>query len=281
MIRRAMGVTAALMIDTFRESFSRKIFWGFFGCSTALMLLFILVLHIDIVEGGVAAVKLFGREVRGAQGIEIGKIVDGVLGAVAVFLFTAGLGFSVFASAGLIPTVLEPGRIELLLSKPVGRSHLLLGKFLGALAVIGVNLFYLIFGVWIILGLKTGIWQTGFLASASFAVYAFAVLLTVVLFVAVLSESAVLATMVTYFVMLLSGIFAQHEHLARFFNSQWPRDLMEVLYYLFPKLYDIGNMARLAFLGQEIETWTPVVTSGLFAVVILGATLWVFQRKDY
>ena len=55
MISRYAAATGALVADTFRESLSRKIFWGFFGCSTVLMLLFLLVLNIDIVEGGVAA----------------------------------------------------------------------------------------------------------------------------------------------------------------------------------------------------------------------------------
>ncbi len=281
MIGRYAAATGALVVDTFRESLSRKIFWGFFGCSTVLMLLFLLVLHIDIVEGGVAAVKIFGHDFNAGQGMEIGEVVNAVLGGVSVFLFTAGLFFSVFASAGLIPTIFEPGRIELLLSKPISRPHLLLGKFLGTLAVIGCNLFYLVFGVWVILGLKTDIWQAGFLASASLAVYAFAVLLTVVLFVAVISRSAVLATMVTYFVMLLSGIFSQHENIGPYFNSQWPRDLVTGLYYVFPKLPGIGDMARLAFLGREIETWMPLVTSGVFAAVMLAASVFVFQRKDY
>ena len=127
MIGRYAAATGALVLDTFRESLSRKIFWGFFGCSTVLMLLFLLVLNIDIVEGGVAAVKIFGQDFNGGQGVEIGAVVNAVLGGVAVFLFTAGLFFAVFASAGLIPTVFEPGRIELLLSKPVSRTHLLLG----------------------------------------------------------------------------------------------------------------------------------------------------------
>ena len=281
MIASFAAATGALVMDTFRESLSRKIFWGFFGCSTVLMLLFLLVLNVDIVEGGVAAITIFGQDFTGGQGAALGQVVNLVLGGVSVFLFTAGLFFSVFASAGLIPTVFEPGRIELLLSKPVGRSHLLFGKFLGTLAVIGSNLFYLIFGAWAILGLKTGIWQAGFLASASLAVFAFGVLLTVVLFVSVISHSAVLATMVTYFVMLLSGIFSQHENIGPYFNSQWPRDLVTGLYYVFPKLPGIGDMARLAFMGKEIETWMPLVTSGLFAAVMLVASVVVFARKDY
>ena len=281
MIGRYAAVTGALVVDTFRESLSRKIFWGFFGCSTVLMLLFLLVLNIDIVEGGVAALKIFGQDFTGGQGVEIQQVVNAVLGVVAVFLFTAGLFFAVFASAGLIPTVFEAGRIELLLSKPVSRTHLLLGKFLGTLAVIGSNLFYLVFGFWAIMGLKTGIWKAGFVASASLAVYAFAVLLTVVLFVAVISRSAVLATMVTYFVLLLSVIFSQPENIGPYFNSQWPRDLVTGLYYVFPKIRGLADMARLTFLGREIETWMPLLTSGLFAAVMLAASVVVFRRKDY
>ena len=271
----------ALVGDTFRESLSRKIFWGFLGCSTVLILLFLLVLNIDLVEGGVAAVEVFGMEVNQGRTVPVEELVGVVLGAVAVFLFTAGLFLAIFAAAGLIPTVFEPGRIELLLSKPVSRPTLLLGKFLGTLAVIGVNLFYLVFGVWIILGFKTEIWKADFLLAAALAMFAFAVLLPVIVFVAVVSDSAVLATMVTYFVALMSLIFSQHERIAPYFDSQWPRDLTSGLYHVFPKLYEIGNTARLVLMERELASWMPLWSSGIFAVVVLGAGVWFFQRKDY
>ena len=57
----------ALVIDTFRESFARKIFWGFWGCSTVLLLLMLTVLSVDVVEGSMAAVTLFGEDVRGGE----------------------------------------------------------------------------------------------------------------------------------------------------------------------------------------------------------------------
>ncbi len=271
----------ALVGDTFRESLSRKIFWGFLGCSTVLILLFLLVLNIDLVEGGVAAVEVFSMEVNQGRTVPVEELVGFVLGAVASFLFTAGLFLAIFAAAGLIPTVFEPGRIELLLSKPVSRPTLLLAKVLGTLAVIGVNLFYLVLGVWIILGFKTEIWKTDFLLAAVLAMFAFAVLLPVIVFVAVVSDSAVLATMVTYFVALMSLIFSQHERIAPYFDSQWPRDLVEGLYHVFPKLYEIGNTARLVLMERELESWMPIWSSGIFAVVVLGAGVWVFQRKDY
>jgi len=84
-------MTAALVVDTFRESFARKIFWGFFGCSTVLMLFLMVVLNIDIVEGSLAAVKVFGMDISGPDGVPVEMVVDGVLGAFAAFLFSIGL----------------------------------------------------------------------------------------------------------------------------------------------------------------------------------------------
>ena len=273
--------TLALVRDTFRESFARKIFWGFLACSTLLILFFLLALNIDLVEGARAAVTLFGQEVNRGRLVDVDLMVTRILGGVAAFLFTAGLFLSIFAAAGLIPTVFEPGRIELLLSKPVSRVRLLLGRYAGTLAVIVCNMFYLVLGVWAVLGLKTGIWKPSFLWAAVLAAFAFAVMLTVVLLVSVASNSAVLATMVTYFFIIVSPLLAQHEKIAPLFRRQWSRDLMKWLYYLCPKVYDLGNSSRLALEGKGFESWMPLWSSAAFGAVMLAAGLWIFVRRDY
>src|ERR1051326_8813511 len=117
--------TVALVRDTFREAFARKIFWGFFGCSTAIILFFIFLMKIDVVEGALATISLFGNESRAT---DVNNLVRSVHDALAAFLYGVGLFFAFFASAGLIPTIFELGRIELLLSKPVRRAHILLGR---------------------------------------------------------------------------------------------------------------------------------------------------------
>src|SRR5579872_5207735 len=135
-----MTATAALIRDTFREALARKIFWGLFGLSTAMILFFLFLLRIDLVEGGLAAVSAFGRTstTRDAE-----RLVRGVYGAIATFLYTWGMFLAVFASAGLIPSILEPGRIELLLSKPVSRTHILVGRFAGNVLVVSCNVILL------------------------------------------------------------------------------------------------------------------------------------------
>jgi ABC-type transport system involved in multi-copper enzyme maturation permease subunit len=278
MASRTAIATLALVRDTFREAFARKIFWGFFGCSTAVILFFVFLMKIDVVEGALATVSLFGKELRPQ---EVTDIVRGVQGALAAFLYGFGLFLAVFASAGLIPTIFEPGRIELLLSKPVRRYHILLGRYLGNLLVIAFNMLYLVVSVWVILGIKTDIWTHQFLYSAGLTIFVFAVLLAIVLLIAVLSESAVLATMVTFGVMIAGLIVAQKSTIERLLTSEWSRNVVRVLYYALPKVWDLGNIGRKLVTGVPIEDWMPVWSSALFGVVVLGAGLLVFSRRNY
>jgi ABC-type transport system involved in multi-copper enzyme maturation permease subunit len=275
---RGLRVTAALVRDTFREALARKIFWGFFGCSTALILFFVFIMRIDVVQGALATVSLFGKTSRGE---DVQRVVRQAHGAIAAFLYTAGMFLAVFASAGLIPSVFEPGRIELLLSKPVDRYHILLGRYLGNLLVIAANVFYLVFAVWLIFGLKTGVWTYGFLWSSALTVFVFAVLLTVVVLVGVLWESAAVTTMVTFGLMIVSPILAQRTLIERLLTSEFSRNIVRTLYYALPKVFDLGRISRSLVLGEGIGDWMPVWSSALFGVVILGTGLYAFAKRDY
>src|SRR5216683_417700 len=268
MLSRSLLVTGALVRDTFREAFARKIFWGFFGCSTALILFFIFIMRVDVVEGAIATISLFGNTSRGE---DVQRLVRQVHGAIAAFLFTAGMFLAVFASAGLIPSVFEPGRIELLLSKPVERYHILLGRYTGNVLVIAANIFYLVFAVWLVFGIKTGVWTAGFLWSSVLTVYMFAVLLTVVVLVGVLWESAAVTTMVTFAIMIVSPILAQQKTLERLLTSETSRNVVRLFYYALPKVFDLGRIARSLVLGDRVDEWMPVWSSALFGVVVLGA----------
>jgi ABC-type transport system involved in multi-copper enzyme maturation permease subunit len=278
MAASSLTVTLALVRDTFREAFARRIFWGFFGCATAVILFFIFLMRIDIVEGALATISLFGRQ---SDRQDVAQLVRGVYGALAAFLYGLGLFLAVFASAGLIPTIFEPGRIELLLSKPVSRHHILLGRYLGALAVIAFNMLYLALSVWLILGIKTSIWTYQFLYSSAFAIFVFAVLLTIVLVVGVLSESAVLATMVTFGVMIASLIVSQTSTIERLMTSEWSRNVVRAFYYALPKVWDMGAIGRRLVIGTPIESWMPAWSSALFGAVMLATGLFIFSRRNY
>ncbi len=274
-----MIATLALVQDTFREALARKIFWGLFGLSTLMILFFLFLLKIDIVEGALATVSLFGRSTSRTQNVD--QLVIGAYGAIAVFLYTWGMFLAVFASAGLIPAVLEPGRIELLLSKPVSRIHILLGRYLGNILVVGANVAYLVLGVWIILGIKTNIWRASFLASIASTMFIFAVLLAVVVLVGVVFDSAALATMVSVGLMIMSPILAQTSTVMKLLSSEWSRQLWRGLYYVFPKIYDLGTMTVGLIRNGHYDSWMPVWSSALFGIVVLGMAIAFFQRRDF
>jgi ABC-type transport system involved in multi-copper enzyme maturation permease subunit len=269
----------SLVEDTFREAFARKIFWGYFGLSTLLIFFFLFLLKIDIVEGAVATITLFGRE----QGptMDVTRLVQQACAAIAVFLTTWGLFLAVFASGGLVPSLLEPGRIELLLSKPVPRYQILLGRYLGILLVVALNVTYLVLGIWSILGTKTGIWSMAFLWAIPATVFSFAALLSLVTLVGVVWDSAAVSIMAAVALMILSPILAQERIMIKLLSSEWSRQLWVGLYHALPKIYDIGRMTLDAVQHRPLGDPRAIVTTAMFGCVTLGAGLWIFQRRDF
>ena len=279
MRRASLRVSAALVRDTFREALARKVFWGLFGLSTALILFFLFIMRIDVVEGARATVSLFGQ--TSGKATEVTKLVRQVHAGIASFLYSAAMFLAVFASAGLVPTIFEAGRIELLLSKPVARYHILLGRYLGNLLVVTLNICYLVAGVWLIFGWKTGIWNKSFLNAILTSAFMFAVLLSAIILVSVLSESAALAIMIAFGLMVVSPILAQHEIMVKLLSSEWSRQVWKGLYYALPKVFDVGRMNMDLVMGRPVGSLAPVWSSAAFAVVMLGAGVYSFSKRNF
>ncbi|HET8549724.1 MAG TPA: ABC transporter permease subunit [Bryobacteraceae bacterium] len=274
------SVTAALIRDTFREALARRVFWGLFALSTLMILFILFLLRIDIVEGAVSTVGIFGTSLsRRIWNPE--RLVNHAHAAVAAFLYTFGMLLALFASATLVPSMLEPGRIELLLSKPLSRPQLILGRYVGNLLVIAANITWLFAGVWVILGWKTHVWHTGFLYAILTTIAAYAVLLAVIVLVAVVWESAALATMIPVALVIMSPILAQRDTMEKLLSSDLSRLIWNVFYYVLPKIYEIGWITRRFTFGQPIQDWMPLWSSAAFGAATLMAGIWIFARRDF
>ena len=270
--------TLALIRDTFREAFARRIFWGFFGCCTALLLFLIFILRVDVVQGALATISIFGRSL---PSVGVTNLVEQTQSVIAMVLYFAGMALAVFASAGLVSAMFEPGRIELLLSKPVTRVHLLLGRYAGNVLVVSANILYLVVGCWIVFGIKTGVWGAGFLLSSLCTIFVFCVLLAVIVLVGVLWDSGAVAIMVTFAIMILTPILAQRFTIERLLSSEWSRQMVRILYYVLPKTSDISVIIRRMILNEPIESWMPIWSTALFGAVVLGIGAWRFQRRSF
>jgi ABC-type transport system involved in multi-copper enzyme maturation permease subunit len=273
-----MQVIAALVADTFQEARARWLFWGLFGLSTLLIAFFLFILKIDVVAG---AVSLLGIEQTSRRVWDIRKLVYLAYSRVAIFLYVWGTVLALFASAGLIPSILEPGRIGLLLSKPVGRVTLLMGRYLGTVLIVSGNIIYLIASIWIIVGLKTNIWYPAFLFAIPITIFVFAVLLCVITFIGVLFESASVAVMISVALMFISGVLAQKDNVVKLLSSEWARELWTGLYWALPKVWDLGKSMMRLISDREAPWVTPAWTSAVFGIVVLAAAIQIFRKRDY
>jgi ABC-type transport system involved in multi-copper enzyme maturation permease subunit len=274
-----MSVIWALIADTFQEARARWLFWGLFALSTLLVLLLLLALQVDLTAG---AISFMGVENTSRRIYNIEKFVLVSYSWVSIILYVWGTFLAVFASSGLIPSVLEAGRVSLLLSKPVSRITLLMGRFLGNLLVVVLNHVYLVGSIWLILGWKTHVWSPRFLLAIPISVFIFAVLLCVVVFIGVLSESAALSVMVPIAIALLSIILAQRQFVLRLFDSEWARQLWTAFYWMIPKVYDLGNsMRQIILFDRQADLWTPVWTSAVFGAAVLTGAVYLFQKRDF
>jgi ABC-type transport system involved in multi-copper enzyme maturation permease subunit len=274
-----LRVFFALIADTFQEARARWLFWGLFALSTLLLLLFLFVLQVDVAAGAISALGVQST-VRRIYSIQ--RFVTLSYSWVCVALYIFGTFLAIFASAGLIPGVLEAGRISLLLSKPIGRTTLLLGRYCGNLLIVVLNTVYMVTGVWLIFAYKTNIWDYRFLLAIPLMIFIFAVLLCVVVFVGVISESAALSVMIPVALSLMSALLAQHQFMMKVLDSEWSRDLWMGIYWIVPKVFDLGKALHYwILLGQETDWLTPIWTSAVFGFVVLISSIVIFRKRDF
>ena len=276
--RSKVQIVAALISDTFQEARARWLFGGLFALSTLLIAIFLFALKIDLVAG---AISILGIQST-SHALNLQRFVNSAYSFISIFLYIWGTLLALFASSGLIPSVLEPGRISLLLSKPITRPMLLLGRYLGNVLVVATNHIYLILSIWIIIGIKTGMWEKRFLLAIPGTLFIFAVLLCVVVFIGVLFESAALSVMVTVALMLISAVLAQTGFMMRLLDPGWSRELWLSLYWIFPKVYDLANaMKQMIVYDRQADWWTPVWTSAAFGLVMLSSAIYAFRKRDF
>ncbi len=275
-----MSKVWAVCFYTFRESLARKTFIGFFVVSSIVLALLLLALNVDAVDGALASVTLFGKEAQGFE-IDMRRLVIGIEAALATGLFTGGLFFSIFATASLVPNMLEKGNIDWLLAKPISRPQLLVGRYLGGLTIVAFNVFYLIGGAWLILSLKTGIWHTPFLISGVMIAAVFAVIFAFMVFLGVALQNSAVAIMGAYLIIFFSPLLFQRDRIYALLSNKIYQWLLDGLYFLTPRTFEIGDMARKMVMAEALGSLNPLWHSLLLGGVFFSSAMLIFKRKNF
>ena len=209
------------------------------------------------------------------------EIILGVEGGIALMLFSGGIFLSLFATSSLIPSLLQPGFVDIFLSKPVSRFQILTGRFIGAVAIVAFNIFYLVIFSGLILSVKSGIWNWGFLWSAVLIVVTFAILFSLMTLLGMISRSGPLSLMVTYFILFISPLLLARDQIYALLSSRYYGYFFDGLYYFLPKTAQMAVITQNLVSGQSVSSWMPLWTSLLFALLMLGLSGTIFQKKSF
>ncbi|HKB06912.1 MAG TPA: ABC transporter permease [Candidatus Polarisedimenticolia bacterium] len=294
---------AAILLDTGRELLYRKTIIVYFGIVTLVLLFFALALQTDVANGAIASLTVAGLQGSASHGgFQMGDDASGegmggltaetfvhyVQLGTAFLLYPLAILMSVFATASLVPRMLEKGTIDLLLSKPITRPSLFLSRYAGGLLTAALNLLYLTVGLAVILGWKTGVWNGGFVLSGLLMSVYFACLLAFTVLAGVLLRSTTVSIMLTaalFFVSLLVRLPHANRDWPLLITSRPVRFLsqaaVETLYYSLPRSFEFVQSTTSLIRHEGSVAWGAVLGSAASGAVALGLAVVYFSRKDY
>lgn len=271
--------------NTFREALAKKIFIGYYIFYAIVVLIMIFLVNMDSVEG----VMSLADEKMLVHQVETGFFMI----AWNLIIF-----FSLISTASFIPSMLEKGTIDLLISKPVSRPMILLSKFMGAVLFVFFSMVFLLGSIWLILSLKSGYWDFTFLLSILWITFAFAVMYSIVVVVGLTTQSTVIAILVNFFlIFVLCPLLSVREAVIfSLVSNDTVKFVFDFLYYIFPKPGEIRDLANSMILGEPVNTWKASVnaetggftaswmsglSSLLFGLVMMAYSVYYFSKKDY
>ena len=263
---------------TFRELWAKKVVIGLFIIGSLALLVVSFALNLDVVEGSLASIRLFGAEAQTSLSLE--DIVFAVQSLVAGATYWLGILLALFASGPLFTTLVETGHIELLLSKPISRGRLLGGHIAGVWVTMLVLVLYLMGGIWLAMSIKSGVWNPRFLLSIGIVLAMFGVMYSVVVVVGVFTESTALALIVTYGLIFVSLVLAGVNQITEPLGPVGFA-VFQGIYHTLPNFAEVTQIVSRLAEGQPVQNWYPFVSSTLFGAACYAMGTFRFLKRDF
>ena len=264
--------------STLQEAFARKNFMFFFGVSCLVLLI------MSILFASVSTDSFLGSiHVNNGSDLDpLSHLVGFFRTLIILPLFGGGLFLSIFSVSSFIPNMLEKGNIDVLLSKPVGRDQIIWGKFFGGFLVVLFNVAFLVLGIWLLIGIKFGNWDTAFLMTIPTISFTFAVLYSLIILIGILSQSSILAMMLSYLIFFVfSPVLVVRDKIIELVGSKFLEVVLNGLYYIIPKTSELGSITTDLAKGGSIADYQPILSSFLFMILSLALSVIIFSKKDY
>lgn len=305
----------ALIVDSFRESLDRKIFWVI-GLITLLVAGAMFCIGF---EPGKLTI-LFGMWEIETQRFTLGGVIRAdMIATITVDLIMdtvvgwIGITLAIIATAGFFPAFLERGAVDVVLSKPMSRYKLFLFKYAGTMVFVLFHATAFVVLTFLVIGFRWGVWLPGYLLAIPLLVLLFSYLYCISVWVAVAFRSTVAAVLLTLGAwVFFFGVQSLEDTFDMFPTWKEHRTVYNAVRtarWIVPKTQDITYLARkwagagasadimpspgkadrqLIERASKIEEnrmgVNPLYTIGsslLFEAVIVLLAMWKFSRTDY
>ncbi len=271
-----------LILATFRELFSKATLYVLIGISSLILLVMAVSVTSETSDDGIV-LKIFGTPTSPAP-VPVEQFESLVLSmqtGLAKGLFLGLMLFGVFATAGTIPDSLEKGTVDLYLSKPLARWELLLGKYLGAVVVIFANILFFVAGLWLIFGMKIGIWSWQFLLSSFTMSFMFACIFSIVLFLGVVFRNTAIPIIGCFiYLVVIANVLESRATVFAFTDNKILHNILDGLYYIFPQISAMQKALTNQIMHETMD-WKPFVQGLLSSTLWFGGAAALMQRKDF
>ena len=255
-------------------------------------------------RGWPQTLRIFFNQVTVGSGLKLGETVNALQDYLVGWVGgSVTLIISVIITAFFIPNMLRKGSVDLLISKPIGRSQLLVYKYIGGLTFIFLITSFTVGLVWVVLSARAGYWDPTFLIMIPSLTFSFAILYSVSTAAAVFTRSAIAAILITIaFMFFLYGVgkakvFADWNKVIQIAEvPNWLYNLIDFFHAILPRYKDLDRLtekllaetnypegdARLNGIGLvEYPSWGGALgVSLLFIAVMLGLSCWKFRKRD-
>jgi ABC-type transport system involved in multi-copper enzyme maturation permease subunit len=260
--KRGVSKIRVIALNTFRESVRDRVLYN--------LILFVLIL---------VGASVFISELSVDQESKF----TGTLALSAMLVF--GALIAIFIGVGLVYKEIDKRTIYNLLSKPVHRHELIIGKYLGLCMTLLVNSAVMMLGTEAALLYVNG----GFVPlhvtalAAGYLIYLELALLVAVALMFSTFTTPMLATLFSFAVYVIGHFSGDLRLAAAISDSAVVRGLLTALYYLIPNLSNFGFITEASH--GHVVPLRMAVSATIYALVyiciLLSASVLIFQRRNF
>lgn len=227
-----MKVFSALLVDTYRQLNSQKLFW------ITLILSGLIVAGFAAIGINEKGVTLLWFEIGSFGGAVTSDLIPPatlykqmfVSFGVSFWLAWLATILALVSTAGMIPTFIAGGAIELTLSKPVSRVKLFLYKFLMGLLFTALQVGVFSLACFLLIGIRGGDWQPKVFLAIPLVVLFYSYLFSICALLGLVTRSTMAALLLTLLCWLglfslnvADGMMLQFKHLSAMQSESLPK----------------------------------------------------------